>query len=130
MAAEQYDELQTYSIDELSRIPAVIKDMIFFAEEKWKIASDKGGSGNTANIGSVRRIADIVNGNGVFAVAGEEYFDDYWINYGKLKVKGKNGKHKTLSSFEEYLRYRRLPFRLNNKEKDHDKPKRKKGKNK
>lgn len=107
------DETRVYSIKDLKSIPAVIKDFLFFAEEKWKIASDKGGSGNTANIGSIQKIDDLLNGNGVFAKAGEELFDDYWANYGKIELLA-NGKRKKLSSFEEYLRYRGLPTDLNN----------------
>lgn len=103
-----------YSVDEIKKIPAVIKDFIFFAAEKWRIASDKSGSGNTANIGSIKKIEDILNGNGVFANAGEEIFDDYWTNFGKIKVRGQNGKYKKLSSLSEYLKYRGLPETLNN----------------
>lgn len=110
---DKNEELHIYSIDEIETIPAVIKDFLFFAEEKWKIASDKGGSGNTANIGSIQKIDDILNGNGVFAKAGEELFDDYWANFGKMEVLV-NGKRKKLSSFDEYLKYRGLPDELNN----------------
>lgn len=73
----------------------------------------KGGSGNTANIGSIQKIEDILNGNGVFVKAGEELFDDYWANFGKIEILV-NGKRKKLSSFEEYLAYRGLPVTLNN----------------
>ena len=59
---DKKNETHTYSIDELNEIPSVIHDFLFFAEEKWKIASDKGGSGNTANIGSIHNIQDILNG--------------------------------------------------------------------
>lgn len=111
---DKSEELHIYSIDEIENIPAVIKNFLFFAEEKWKIASDKGGSGNTANIGSIQKIDDILNGNGVFAKAGEELFDDYWANFGKIEVLV-NGKRKKLSSFDEYLKYRGLPAKLNNK---------------
>lgn len=110
---DKTQETRRYSIDELDEIPSVIHDFLFFAEEKWKIASDKGGSGNTANIGSVHKIEDILNGNGVFAKAGEELFDDYWINFGKIEILV-NNKRKKLSSFEEYLQYRGLPLSLNN----------------
>ncbi|MCM1298101.1 MAG: EcoRV family type II restriction endonuclease [Firmicutes bacterium] len=110
---DKSDETHTYSIDEIEIIPSVIKNFQFFAEEKWKIASDKGGSGNTANIGSIQKIDDILNGNGVFAKAGEELFDDYWANFGKIEIPV-NGERKKLSSFEEYLHYRRLPIDLNN----------------
>lgn len=107
------EETHTYTIDEVESIPAVARDFLFFAEEKWKIASDKGGSGNTANIGSIQRIDDILNGNGVFAKAGEGLFDDYWVNFGKMQIRV-NGEYKKLSSFEEYLQYRSLPVNLNN----------------
>ena len=107
------NELHIYSINEIETIPAVIKNFLFFAEEKWKIASDKGGSGNTANIGSIQKISDLLSGNGVFSKAGEELFDDYWANFGKIEILV-NGKRKKLSSFEEYLQYRRLPPDLNN----------------
>ena len=110
---DKNEELHVYSIDEIETIPAVIKDFLFFAEEKWKIASDKGGSGNTANIGSIQKIEDILSGNGVFSKAGEELFDDYWANFGKMEIPV-NGKHKKLSSFDEYLKYRSLPVELNN----------------
>ena len=68
---------------------------------------------NTANIGSIQKIADLLSGNGVFSKAGEELFDDYWANFGKIEILV-NGKRKKLSSFEEYLQYRRLPPDLNN----------------
>ena len=111
-ALDKNEETHIYSIDEIESIPAVIKNFLFFAEEKWKIASDKGGSGNTANIGSIQKIDDILNGNGVFTKAGEELFDDYWANFGKIEILV-NGKRKKLSSFEEYLQYRGLSMELN-----------------
>lgn len=110
---DKNEETRIYTIDEIEKIPAVIKGFLFFAEEKWKIASDKGGSGNTANIGSIQKIDDILNGNGVFAKAGEELFDDYWANFGKMEVLV-GGKRKKLSSFSEYLQYRGLSKELNN----------------
>ena len=106
---DKYQELKIYNLNKLDRISPVIKNFIFFAEEKWKIASDKSGSGNTANIGSIQNIDDILTGNGVFAKAGEEYFDDYWINFNKIEIKDETGTRKKLSSFSEYLKYRCLP---------------------
>lgn len=111
---DKFEEAKLYSVDELEQIPSVIRNFIFFAEEKWKIASDKGGSGNTANIGSIQNINDILKGNGVFAKAGEELFDNYWINYGKIEVVNSKGKVKKLSSFAEYLEFRGLSKDLNN----------------
>jgi hypothetical protein len=107
-------ETQRYSLSNLSKIPSVINNFIFFATEKWKIASDKGGSGNTANIGSIKRISDILSGNGVFAKAGEEVFDDYWANFGKIQIKTIDGKRKPMTSFDEYIKYRGLSDDIKN----------------
>jgi len=104
-----------YTMNNLSKIPSVIKNFTIFAEEKWKLASDKRGSGNTANIGSIKRIADMLSGNGVFAKAGEEIFNDYWANYGKIMVKNKDGKLKPMTSFDEYIEYRGLSLDIKNK---------------
>lgn len=108
------EETKIYTINEIQNIPSMIHNFIFFAEEKWRIASDKRGSGNTANIGSIQKIEDIISGNGVFAKAGENLFDDYWANFGKMEIPTSNGKYKKLSSFPEYLSYRGLPMDLNN----------------
>ncbi len=110
----RFEEFKIYSDNDLYNIPSVIKNFIFFVEEKWKIASDKGGSGNTANIGSITKIEDILNGNGVFSKAGEEYFDDYWANFGKIEILNNSNQRKKMTSFEEYLKYRGLPKELNN----------------
>lgn len=65
----------------LDTIQSVLRDFAFFVQEKWKIASDRPGSGNTKNIGSITRIPDLIAGNGPFATLGESVFDDYWMNY-------------------------------------------------
>lgn len=110
---DDLSELKILDIKSLENITSVIKDFTCFAEEKWKIASDKGGSGNTANIGSIKSIDDLMHGNGVFANSSEEMFDDYWINYGKLThvVKGVT---KKVTSFKDYLIYRNEPLTLLN----------------
>lgn len=87
---EKIDETKIFNLEQLNTISSVIGDFQFFVAEKWKIASDKSGSGNTANIGSIQNIQDILNGNGMFSKLGEEWFDDYWINY--RKIKDSNGK--------------------------------------
>ena len=106
-------EFQNFSVDDLAKIPAVASDFILFAEEKWKIAADNQGSGNTANIGSIKCIEDILAGKGVFSLAGEKLFDEYWVNFGKLKVPDKRGGYKALSTFEEFLSFKGLPLNLN-----------------
>lgn len=78
---EAIDERKYYSIENLEDIISVVKDITFFVQEKWKIAADRPGSGNTKNIGSVSLIEDLINGNGPFTILGEDVFDDYWTNY-------------------------------------------------
>ena len=102
------DETEILKLSDLDKITSVIKDLVFFAEEKWKISSDKGGSGNTANIGSIHYIEDIINGNGVFKKLGEKIFDEYWINQGVLKVPDpkKKGSFKKLTKLSEFLEFK------------------------
>jgi len=75
------DERRVYELDDLQNIVSVVKAFTFLLQEKWRIASARPGSGNTKNIGSVRDIQALVNGNGPFAPHGQEVFDDYWMNY-------------------------------------------------
>jgi len=93
------------SVENLRSITSVVKDFQFFVCEKWQLASDKQGSGNTANIGSITFIDDIITGNGIFAKLGEEWFDEYWMNYGLLKMK-KKGKVKPIRSVEDFLDFK------------------------
>jgi len=103
---EEDIEGKVYKLRELKSITSVIKDFQFFVCEKWKIASDKSGSGNTANIGGISKIEDIINCNGMFKKLGEKWFDDYWMNYGKIKVKGKDGKEKKITTLRDFLIFR------------------------
>lgn len=100
------DEARSHSLDELHSITSVIANIQFFVAEKWKIASDKVGSGNTANIGSIQRIEDIVAGRGMFASLGEDWFDDYWMNFGKITTKTDSGATRKITSLDDFVRYR------------------------
>lgn len=117
------DETEILKLSQLGKVTSVIKDLVFFAEEKWKISSDKGGSGNTANIGSINFIEDILNGNGVFANLGEEIFDEYWINQNVLQVPDakRKGSFKKLTKLSEFLEFKGMDVSLINS----PKPKRK-----
>ena len=106
-SGEAVDETKVRPIGELHSITSVISNIQFFVAEKWMIAGDKGGSGNTANIGSIRRIEDILSENGMFANLGEQWFDDYWMNFGRITIKDESGKTKKISSLEEFVKYRR-----------------------
>ncbi len=121
--ATDIDETEMLDIAHLDKITSVINDLHFFAEEKWRISSDRGGSGNTANIGSIAYIEDILLGNGVFVNLGEEMFDEYWINQGRLQVPNpkKPGEFKKLTKLVEFLNFRGRDTSLIN----HPRPKRK-----
>ncbi|NCA85670.1 MAG: restriction endonuclease [Clostridia bacterium] len=96
---------QVTNVSSLKSITSVIKDFDFFAAEKWKIASDRRGSGNTANIGSINDIKDLKAGNGVFSKLGEEWFDEYWINYNSATML-KDGHTIKVSSIWDFLEFK------------------------
>ena len=101
------DETKIHKIDELCSITSVANDFQFFVVEKWRIASDKSGSGNTANIGSINNIADIVAGNGVFSKLGESWFDDYWMNYNSITIPDGKGGTKRITGLKDFVEYRK-----------------------
>ena len=105
-AERAVNEVKTFQIKDLQSIVSVIHDFQFFVQEKWRIASDKSGSGNTANIGSINKIDDIVAGNGMFSALGEDWFDDYWMNYGMIKVKAISGETRTIRNLADFVSYR------------------------
>ncbi|MCL4530223.1 MAG: EcoRV family type II restriction endonuclease [Chloroflexi bacterium] len=111
---ERTDETKTYGLEELKSITSVISDFQFFVHEKWEIASDYQGSSNTANIGSITKISDILTGNGVFKQLGEKWFDEYWMNYGKNQITTPDGKVKKITLLKEYLAYRGKDLKLAN----------------
>ena len=100
------DEMKMHPVGELHSIASVISNIQFFVAEKWRIAGDKGGSGNTANIGSIQRIDDILSENGMFANLGESWFDDYWMNFGKITTIDESGRTNKITSLSEFVRYR------------------------
>ncbi len=98
---------QTHTLAQLASINSVIGHFQFFAAEKWRIASDKSGSGNTAHIGSIKKIGDILLGRGIFSRLGETWFDDYWMNDGKITISDRQtGKPKKIRNLREFVIYR------------------------
>ncbi len=93
------------SVKHLKSITSVIKDFDFFVAEKWEIASDNEGSKNTANIGSITKIEDLKNGNGIFARLGEQWFDEYWMNHG-LAIKWGRKKPTKITKLKDFLEFR------------------------
>ncbi len=97
--------IKVYSIKELKEIISSIKNIEVFLCEKWQIASDKQGSSNTANIGSIKDLEKLKNCQGIFTIfgkEGEEIFDDYWINYGIINPKT----GKKITSLDDFLEYK------------------------
>jgi hypothetical protein len=69
----------------LSSVPLPFTNLRHFVQEKWRIASDKEGSGNTKNIRSIDGVlGDFDAGRGVFASDGD--FLAYWRNFGKHDI--------------------------------------------
>lgn len=103
--SKKVGEREVTTVRNLKSITSVIKDFDFFAAEKWKIASDKQGSGNTANIGATLNLNDLRNESGVFSLLGEEWFDEYWMNYG-IATMIKEGKIVKITNIKDFLEFK------------------------
>lgn len=97
------------TLDKIDCITPAIKDIEIIIQEKYKIASDRPGSGNTANIGSSSDIEVLKNGTGVFSKFGEKVFEDYWRKFSTKKDATMLGKKRDYHNLKEYLDW------LNNK---------------
>ena len=101
------NEKTVYNINDIDVIKSVIEQFLFFVQPKWKIASDRPGSGNTRNIGGIVEIDRLINGQGPFSELGEEVFDDYWRNFFNSADASRAGigtpHYQNLASYKEYL---------------------------
>lgn len=71
-------------ISQIDEITAPIKNVEVVIWQKWQLASDKPGSGDTANIGSIRSLDALRKGKGTFTQFGKKgkaIFEDYWRNF-------------------------------------------------
>lgn len=95
-------ESLVYSYSDKSKIILPYYDVQFFIQEKYKIAGDKPGSGNTENIGSfaTKNFSDLKNGNGPFSELGPDAFDLYWKYYPKYR-----STDKAYTSLDEFLEW-------------------------
>lgn len=75
----QAQESQIYDYSERENIEFPFYDIKYFIQEKYKIAGDKPGSGNTENIGSfsTKDFSDLKEGDGPFSELGADVFDIY-----------------------------------------------------
>ena len=85
-------------IDDKNLVPP-FTNVEYFMQEKYKIAGDRPGSGNTENIGTIKsnNINDFIEGNGIFKDLGNEIFEKYWRGYPKYRASTKN--YTTLKEF-------------------------------
>lgn len=99
----QAQESQVYNYADRKNISFPFYDVKYFIQEKYKIAGDKPGSGNTENIGSIstRIFSDLKDGNGPFAELGVDAFDIYWKYYPKYRSSEKN--YSSLIEFIEWF---------------------------
>lgn len=89
IAEKRTIDTKIYPVEELGQISIPFHDVSVFVQEKWRIASDKAGSGNTANIGSARGdLEDFIKGNGVFQSEAE--FLKYWQGYKRTQGERKD----------------------------------------
>lgn len=106
-------EKKTYSLEEIDKIGSVIKDLMFFVQPKYKIATARPGSGNTRNIGSVANLEQLVNGIEPFSDLGEEIYDDYWMNYLNADMARKAELRVPYNNLESYARYKNIGKAIN-----------------
>lgn len=85
IGAKKAQAEHSFSLDQISDIPLPFENVEVFVQEKWRISSDRAGSGNTTNIGSINgTIEDFRAGNGPFT--DEDEFLAYWRSYGRTKA--------------------------------------------
>ena len=106
---ESIDENRIYSIDSLEEILSVVKNFDFIVQEKYRIAKDRPGSGNTKNIGSCVKIAELKDGAGPFSKVGVKIFDDFWMNYMTAEMaRSAKLRKPPYTNLKEYLKYRNI----------------------
>ena len=98
----QAQESQIYDYSDRTKIQFPYYDVKYFIQEKYKIAGDKPGSGNTENIGSfpTKKFSDLKQGIGPFSELGADVFDLYWKYYPKFR-----SSQKTYTSLGEFIEW-------------------------
>lgn len=98
-------ESRVFEFENRSQIQAPYLNIRFFIQEKYKIAGDKPGSGNTENIGSIStsRFDDFVEGRGPFSSLGVDVYNIYWKYYPKYRVSSEDDYH-SLNEFKIWIK--------------------------
>lgn len=99
--AQRKSSLNVYTVDEIDEIPKPYRDVRVFLQDKWRMAGDSAGSGNTTNIGSIRgSYDDFVSGKSIFN--SEEEFLGYWRDYEKT-ASLRNDKYKNVNEYRAWV---------------------------
>lgn len=95
-------ESHIYKYENRKEITFPYNDVKYFIEEKYKIAGDRPGSGNTENIGSfpTKDFSDLQFGKGPFSELGQDVFDIYWKYFPKYRSATKE-----YTSLDEFLNW-------------------------
>lgn len=95
-------ESKSYDYMEREKIIVPYTDVKYFIQEKYKIAGDKPGSGNTENIGSfsTKSFTKLKKGEGPFSKLGIDIFELYWKYYPKYRVG-----ERPYTSLEEFIKW-------------------------
>jgi hypothetical protein len=101
------NERKQFTLEDLPKIPSVVKEFQFFAQPKFRIASSRPGSGNTKNIGSVVKIDQLIEGTGPFASLGEDVYDDYWMFYLTKDMAQALSIERPYANLKGYLEYKK-----------------------
>ena len=99
---DQAQVSRVYPLNERKKIVFPYKNVRYFIQEKYQIAGDKPGSGNTENIGSfsTKSFSEVKEGKGPFSELGADIFDLYWKYYPKYRS-GDN----SYRSLDEFLKW-------------------------
>ena len=96
-------ERRVYDYADRTGIAFPYYDVKYFIQEKYRIAGDKPGSGNTENLGSfpTKSFEALKEGRGPFSELGPDVFDLYWKYYPKYRAPVKE--YTSLSGFLEWV---------------------------
>lgn len=96
-------ESEIVSFKDRKKVLCPYTDVKFFVQEKYKIAGEKRGSGDTDNIGSfaTKKYDDLRLGKGPFAELGIDIYELYWRYHSKNTDTEKN--YKTLLEFANWF---------------------------
>ena len=97
VAEKKAAEAKTFKVSSLNQIVSPYDDVELFVQEKWRVAGDSAGSGNTTNIGSVSAtLEEFREGKGIFQ--SEDEFLEYWRGYGRTNAERK---YKNITDFRK-----------------------------